>query len=570
MIREKIQNLVRDAIGKLWPDFAIGEIVVEKPDDSKLGDYAVSVAFALAKQSKLPPAETAGVLVKELEKNKSIEIDRMESIGGYINFFLSLEFLKKELSGIYKKADSYGESNKGKGEKIIVEYSQPNIAKPLHAGHLRNTVLGDALANIYDFAGYKTIRWNYLGDWGTQFGKVIAAYKKWSNEEKVKADPIGELVNLYIRFDQEAKNDPELDKLGQEEFKKLESGDSGNRELWAWFKEESLRALEKTYDLLGIKFDVDIGESFYENMLPGLVERLIKDGIAETGEGGAIIINLEKYNLPPALIRKADGASLYLTRDIANLEYRLKKYKPYKILYVVGSEQALHFEQLFAIAEIIKLDSAVLKHIKYGLVLGEDKKKLSTRGGNAVTFQEIIDKTLELADKIVREKHPEMSEKDYQEISKVVGVGALKYTMLKDHTSTDIAFSWERMLDFNGNSGPYLQYTYARLASIIHKAEKIKKPDFGYLEKEIEFSIIKHLIEFPEIVKYSAGNYLTNYLATYLFELANLANQFYETTPVLKEENEGIRNARLGLIETINAIMKTGLSLLGIQVLDKI
>ena len=594
MIKDLLKNLVVKVLkSQNWPNLYIEEIIIEKPDNPDFGDYAVNIAFELAKQLKKPPQEVAQTLAEEIGKAKPAEIERVEAASGYVNFFLSNGFLRQSLAAIYKNRESYGKSKIGKGQKIIVEYSQPNIAKQMHIGHLRTTVLGDALANIYETLGYKVIRWNYLGDWGTQFGKLITAYKLWgtqlrgSTSKHLEVEPlskplsdkkqltIGDLTELYVKFHHELKEHPELERQGQEEFAKLEVGDKENHKLWEWFRKLSIKEFEKIYKTLGIKFDVWLGESQFEKELKPLVADLRKRRIAEVGEEGAIIIKLAQFNLPPALIQKADGASLYLTRDIAALKYRLDKYKPAKLLYVVGNEQSLHFEQLFAVAKIIGLDDYEMEHIKYGLVLGEDKKKMSTREGEAIPLEEVISKTVNLAQSIVEKKNTDVSENEKSQIAETVALGALKYEMLKEHRNSDIAFSWNKMLDFTGNSAPYLQYTNTRLASILRKSSPAWKLNFWRydlqkLNDKSELAIIKHLIDFPEIIGDSARTNLTNNLALYLYELANLANQFYETPPILKDGNPPRRHARLILIQTTASILKSGLGLLGIQTLDRI
>ncbi|MBI2063630.1 MAG: arginine--tRNA ligase [Candidatus Yanofskybacteria bacterium] len=571
MIRDLLKNLVNEILkSQNWPVLESEEIQIEKPDNPDFGDYAVNIAFDLAKQLKKSPQEVAQTIAEEIDKAKPTEIAKVETVGGYVNFFLSDDFLHQSLADIYKNRKNYGKSASGKGQKIIVEYSQPNIAKQMHIGHLRTTVLGDAMANIYENLGYKVIRWNYLGDWGTQFGKLIAAYKLWGSKKEIETAPIRALTGLYVKFHQELKEHPELDRRGQEEFAKLEANDKENRKLWKWFRKLSIKEFERIYKTLGINFDIWLGESHFEKELKSLVADLRKRGIAEIGEEGATIIKLDQFNLPPALIQKGDGASLYLTRDIAALKYRLDKYKPAKLLYVVGNEQSLHFEQLFAAAKILDLNTAELSHIKYGLVLGEDKKKMSTREGEAIPLEEVIQKAMELAYKIVDKKSQDLPEKEKAEIARTVTLGALKYEMLNEHRNSDIVFSWEKMLDFSGNSAPYLQYTYARLHSILDKAGKIDKSDFTMLTEKSEFVIIKHLLNFPDAVVDSARNNLTNNLALYLYELSNLVNQFYETTPILKDDDTTRRHARLILIQTTASILKSGLNLLGIQTLDRI
>lgn len=592
MIKEKIRELILARKRELELNgIEAGIVLVEKTINSRFGDYSTNVAFMLSKVLDKSPQEVAENFVAALRENLPPEIAKVEAVGGYINFFLSNDYLRKQLAEIYKNREKYGRNDVGGRKKIIIEYSQPNIAKPMHIGHLRNTVLGDALANILEFLGYKVIRWNYIGDWGTQFGKLIAAYKLWSSEEELKIDPVKVMVDLYVRFNQEAKTHPELERRGQEEFRKLEMGDKENLRLWKWFREESLKEFKRTYKILGVEFNETIGESFFEKGLGKLVDWLMKEKIAEVGEEGAIIINLARAALakgvpwqglpsqpmPPALIRKGDGASLYLTRDIAALKYRLEKYKPAKILYIVGNEQSLHFEQLFAVAKILGWGSAELRHVKYGLVLGENRRKMSTREGEAVPLAELVKKAVELALKIVEDKNPDLSELEKQKIAETVGLGALKYEMLKEHRNSDIIFDWKKMLDLRGNSAPYLQYTYARLASILRKTHDVLKLNLktlrftpNELKDPSELAIIKHLIDFPDMVAATDSAYTTNHLALYLYQLANLANQFYETVRVLDDDNKNRLAARLVLIETACSILKTGLSLLGIKALDKI
>ncbi|MBI2063198.1 MAG: arginine--tRNA ligase [Candidatus Yanofskybacteria bacterium] len=592
MIKDLLKNLVIKTLKsqKNWPSFDVYEITIEKPANQQFGDYATNIAFRLAKQLGKPPQEIAQFLADEISKIKPAEIVKVEANDGYVNFFLSSELLRQSLADIYKTRGSFGKLNIGRKQKIIVEYSQPNIAKQMHIGHLRTTVLGDALANIYEMLGYKVIRWNYLGDWGTQFGKLITAYKLWSVQLRgsaskyLEAEPLSNkkqltirvLTELYVKFHKELKEHPELERQGQEEFAKLEASDKENHKLWEWFRKLSIKEFENIYKTLGVNFDIWLGESNFEKDLKPLVNDLRKREIAEIGEEGAIIIKLDRFNLPPALIQKADGASLYLTRDIATLKYRLAKYKPAKLLYVVGNEQSLHFEQLFMIAKVLDLNTSQLLHIKFGLVLGEDKKKMSTREGEAIPLEEVVEKAISLARDIVEKKSPNIAEKEKYHIAQTVALGALKYEMLKEHRNSDIVFSWDKMLDFSGNSAPYLQYTYARLSSILQKAgwtwrlSLQGRLNLSKLGEKTELAIMKHLLDFPEVITDSARTNLTNNLALYVYELANLSNQFYETSPILKDDNTSRRNARLVLIQTTASVLKSGLNLLGIEVLNKI
>ncbi len=572
-MKEKIANLLKEAIG--GDAAAVGAVAPELsvPDESKFGHYSTNVAMRLAKARGVAPLDLARELAAKIAAAAPTGFfDRVEAAApGFVNFWLSAETVQKEFADLARKKD-FGRSDIGGNKKIIVEYSSPNIAKVLNVGHLRNTIVGDALANILAALGYQVIRWNYLGDWGTQFGKLITAYKLWGNKKNLKEHPIEELQKLYVRFHGEVKENAELEKQGQEEFRKLESGDRENRKLWEWFRKESVEELKKAYSRLGIAdFDVWIGESFFEKELRPIVDGLLEKKIAERSEE-AIIIRLDEYNLQPALIQKSDGASLYLTRDIANLKYRLKKYKPAKILYVIGNEQSFQFEQLFAVAKRMGLDAADLQHVKYGLVLGEGGKKLSTREGRTVAMSEMLEKSIALARSVVDEKVRDLSAVEKDDVARVVGIGALKYNDLKENRMTDIVFDWGTMLDFAGDSAPYLQYAYARLRSILRKAkDKPRVSDGAHaLNSDVELALMRKIFEFPDVVAKAGELYATSIVAAYIYKLAVAANKFYETTPILKDEDVARRSARLALVEVAARTIKAGLGLLGIETLEKI
>mgnify|MGYP001559664114 CR=1 FL=1 len=564
-MRDRIENLLSKII------VSGTHIKISVPERTEYGHYSTNVALRAAKAEKKNPIEVAkNIAVAIRENSPKGFFEKVEvAAPGFVNFWLSKKVLRDELLDIQKNIKSFGESPRKKGKTVIMEYSQPNIAKKMHVGHLRTTVLGDTLANIFEYIGYKVVRWNYIGDWGTQFGKLIAAYKMWGDDAAIKANPIDELQKLYVRFHDEMKKDASLEDRGREEFRKLEEGDGENRKLWEWFKKESLKEFNRAYEVLGVKFDTFIGEAFFEKDMKPLVEELSSRGILERSEG-SLIIKLDTFGLPPALIEKADGASLYLARDIAGLRYRIKKYKPEKILYVVGNEQSLHFDQLFAIAKLLGIEGAELMHIKYGLVLGEGGKKLATREGRTVLADEVIAKSVDLAKEIVSKKNAELNEKEKNKIAEAVGIGAVKYANLKENRHSDIVFDWAKMLDFTGDSAPYLQYTYTRLQSILVKAGRVKKTDFQKLSSEVEFHIIRKLIEFPDELVRSAEGYAVNNIANYAYTLANLLNKFYESTPILKEENTERRAALLGLIEASAAVLQKALSILGIKTLERI
>lgn len=564
-----LKSWLRKEISNKFPD---AEFDILTPPDPRMGDYSVNLAFVLAKKDSKNPMKIGEELVAEFGKDKKLTdvFEKIEVVKpGFVNFYLKKEFLQKKLLEIYKKLDSFGKSNEGNGKIVIVEYSSPNIAKPMHIGHLRSTVIGDALANVYEVLGYKVIRWNYIGDWGTQFGKLIAALKRNEWGSKKDTPTLEEMVKLYVEQNQIELATPEgQEKAGQEEFAKLENGDKENVEIWKKFRDVSLRELEKMYARLGVnKFDVAKGESDYEPKLKLLIEELRAKGIAKESKRALII---ELPNLPPAMLQKSDGATLYMTRELASLEDRIQNYNADKVLYVVANQQALHFEQLFAIWKMISTDSAELVHVKFGMVLGEDGKKLATREGKIIPLQEVIDKIVALALKVVEEKNSGLSKEETNTIAKAVGIGALKYNDLKQHPHTDVVFDWKAMLDISGNSGPYLQYTYARLVNILEKAEDRKAGDVSTLVELEEEKIMKRLLEFPEAIEKCAELNTLNGLALYLYELANDANGFYESIRVLDDDNVGRRNARLVLIKSVASVLKRGLGLLGIPTLKKI
>jgi arginyl-tRNA synthetase len=558
---EKLAKLIARASG--IEDFQLGA-----PEFEELGHFTSSVAFSVAKRDKTSPIQAAelirGRILDESPKGFIRQIDIKAP--GFINFWMTDHALQEEFSGIRHKGDKYGKLDVGKGKRVIVEYSSPNIAKPMHVGHMRSTIIGAAIANIHEELGYKVVRWNYLGDWGTQFGKLIAAYKKWGDKKEVERAPIETLLTLYVKFNEEAKKDAELEKSGREEFKKLEDGDKENRRLWTWFRKESLKDLQPIYKTLGVKFDVLIGESFYEKDLEPLIRDLGNKGMLKLSEG-ALIIPLDSFNLPPALLKKSDGASLYITREIANLIYRLNKYKPKKIIYVVGYEQSLHFEQLSALAQLLNLSSAEIVHVKYGMVTGEGGKKISTREGSSIALEDLIEESLIRARKIIDIKQPSLSDRDKDKIARLVGIAALKYNDLSQSRMSDISFDWDKMLNFEGNSAPYLLYAYARMRSILNKASH-NKADSNFLSSKEDLALILKLSRFPQVIQRAADGGFPHYIAGYLYELAKTVNRFYENEPVLKA-GKGVREARLGLVDAAAKVMKNGLGLLGIEVSEK-
>lgn len=535
----------------------MGEIMT--PPSIVMGDHATNVAFVAAKSQGKRPTDLAKEIKEKLLKTDLAKIADIEVTStGFINFFLKTEFLDKQIKEV--------EGVKvGRGKKIIVEYSSPNIAKPMHIGHLRSTIIGDGLANVYEKLGYEVIRWNFIGDWGTQFGKIISAFKKG---HIISKDMEG-MVAGYVKFSEEAKTDPKLEAEAQEEFKKLEDGDAENKKIWEEFRNISLEYFNTVYAQLGVSNQLLVkGESDYEPRLKSFIEELKNKGLAKESEG-ALIVELE--DILPALLQKTDGATLYMTRDLASLEDRIQNYSPSKILYVVANQQALHFEQLFAVAKKLGWDSAELQHVKFGMVLGEDGKKLATREGKVVPLQEVIDRVTALALETVKQKSPDLADTEASKIAHAVAISALKYNDLKQHPHTDIQFDWKAMLDLSGNSGPYLQYTYARLANILSKAGNGPWETSVSASMDLEGKLIERkLVGYQDVlIECTTANAL-NGLALYLYDLSALANRFYENVRILDESDTEKKNARLNLIKLVAGNLKDGLELLGIETLERI
>lgn len=572
-MKELIAGILKHSIG----EGGVEDVFV--PERPEFGHYSTNIVLRLAKKEGKNPMVMAKDAVEKLKRDAPRDMfEKIEEIvPGFINFWISRAGLSEEFKKVLRAKNNFGKSRIGAGKRIIVEYASLNIAKPMHIGHLRNIAIGDALANMYEEIGYKITRWNYLGDWGTQFGKLIAAYKRWGDDCKISKQPIKELLELYVRYHSEIKTNPELEGAGREEFKKLELGDAENRRLWKWFKKLSLDEFSVILNRLNINFDVEIGESAFEKEMSAVVEELFRKKIAEKSEG-AVIVPLDSLNLPPAMIQKSDGTSLYLTRDLANLKFRISEYNPSKILYVIGNEQSLQMSQVFAVASLLGIGSGVeLRHIKYGLVLGDAGKKFSTREGGGVLAEEVLNTARNRAAKILEVKRSDLKKAEIDELAEIIGTAAVKYANIKDGRTTDIIFDWDKMLDFKGDSAPYLLYTRARLLKIVKAASLIDKIKMAYgmncagsLSSATDLNLIRKIIEFPDAIKYAAQSYAPNALALYCYELSNAANSFYEQSPVLMEKDAKIRIARLSLVCSVEQVLKKGLKLLGIKAPERI
>jgi arginyl-tRNA synthetase len=556
-VAELISEKVQLEKGKIYD-------VIEIPPGMEMGDYAFP-CFILAKTFKKNPTLIAKELSENIKLNKNFE--KVVNNGPYLNFYLNrTEFNKDVLKETYKN-DNYGKKDIGKDRNVVVEFSSPNIAKPFHIGHIRTTVIGNAINNIYDFMGFNTIAINHLGDYGTQFGMLISAYKKWGNREAIEKNPIKELLKLYIRFNKEAEEKPELNDEAREWFKKLEQGDEEAKSLWQWFKDVSLKEFNRVYEMLNIKFDSYAGESFYSDKMERVINELEEKNLLKKSEG-AEIVDLEEYDMPSPLIKKSDGSTLYITRDIAASIYRKEKYDFYKNIYVVASQQNLHFQQWIKIVELMGYDWAKdCIHVPFGMVSLEEGT-LSTRKGRVVFLEDVLTKAVEKTKEIIEERNPDLENKD--EVAKKVGVGAVVFQELYNNRIKDYTFSWNKTLSFEGETGPYVQYTYARTCSIINKA-KIDiddKVDYTLLKEDIEFEITKALYDFSNVIEDAMFKYEPFYITRYIVDLAQKYNRFYNKCPILKEEEE-LKKARLLITLGVNKVIKTGLNLLGIETPEK-
>lgn len=541
---------------------------IEKPKHPHMGDYAFP-CFRLARTLKQAPDKIAVKLAKDFSLDG---VSKAEAVGGYVNFYLDIPFYTAQtLSRILHQGARYGEQNIGNGEKITIDLSSPNIAKPFSMGHLRSTVIGNAIANIVEKVGYTPVRINHIGDWGTQFGKLITAYKKWGDEAKVKHSPIVELHKLYVYFHEQAELNEELNEEARHWFKKLENGDPEAAELWTWFRSVSLDAFSLVYDKMNISFDSFNGEAFYNDKMDAVIEKLSEAKLLEESEG-AMVVRLED-NLPPCLIQKRDGATLYATRDLAAAFYRKEQYSFAKSLYVVGNEQSLHFKQLKAVLKKLDVKWAEdLVHIPFGMML-KDGKKMSTRKGKVVLLEEVLDKSIQMAAEAIEEKNPSLENKE--SVAQKVGVGAVMFHDLKVFRQNDVHFELEDMLRFEGETGPYVQYAHARACSLIRKvqagevesdaAENLAFSSFGEEERKIVFQ----LSEFEHVIMEAFHEWDPSKIAKYSIELAQYFNHYYAHTNISQEKEQTTQLQQLLLIKSIIITLKESLRLLGIASPEK-
>ena len=533
---------------------------LETPPEPQMGDLAFP-CFKLAKILRKPPAAIASELAGALDGGDYFA--RIEAKGPYINFFCNRQKLALwTVEAVLKEKSRFGCQDEGRGETVVIDFSAPNIAKPFGVGHLRSTVIGNSLYRIYEAMGYRCVGINHLGDWGTQFGKLIVAYRMWGDEKKLAEEPVKHLYDLYVRFHREAEDKPDLEEAARAWFKILEDGDGEARLLWQKFRELSLAEFKRIYSILGVEFDSYQGESYYNDMLAGTIRQVEDAGLAKESEG-ALVVDLEDEGMPPCLLRKQDGATLYATRDLCAAIYRYEKYKFSKMLYVVGADQALHFKQLFAVLEKMGFPwASQCVHVPFGLIRFKESK-MSTRRGTLVFLEDVLQRAIELAEQTIREKNPDL--KDKETVARQVGVGAVMFGDLSNDRIKDIDFEWEKVLDFSGETAPYIQYSHARICSILRKAEDWNGYDASLLTADEEQAVISLLARFPETVARAAETYKPSVVARYLLDLAAEFNKFYHRCPVLQAPEEGIRKARLALIAAVRQVLVNGLLLLGIE-----
>lgn len=539
---------------------------IEVPPDEKMGDLAFP-CFPLAKVMRKAPPVIAQELAEQMSDDDMIE--KVQAQGGYLNFFLNREkFITSVITGIEKSPEGWGRSDMGKGKTVLCEYSSPNIAKPFHIGHLFSTAVGNSLARIYEYLGYNVQSLNHLGDWGTQFGKLISAYKRWGDSEVIEKDPINELLKIYVKFHEEAEKHPELEDEARDYFKKLEDGDEEATALWKHFRDISLVEYKSVYDKLGVKFDSYNGEAFYSDKMDEVVEILREKNLL-TESDGAKVVDLSELNIPPCIVLKSDGATIYATRDIAAALYRHRTYDFYKNIYVVGIPQALHFKQIFAVMEKAGWEWAKgCEHVGFGLVKLPGKN-MSTRHGDVVLLEDVLNESIEKTKEIIISNGSAVD--DIDDASKKIGIGAILYTFLKNSREKDIIFSWESMLDFEGESAPYCQYGYARGRSILRRAEGIdfKGADFSKTVSDEEYALAKQLNGFADAVKAAADKNEPFYINRYVTNLTKAFNKFYNTNPILKEDVDAeTKKARLALVSASTEVIKSALGLLGIDTVE--
>ena len=554
-----IANCLKEKIEDLTVDEILG--LIEVPPNKEMGDYAFP-CFKLAKVFRKAPNMIAEDLSSTIEA--SGVISKVMPLGGYVNFFVNKSQLAETvIKEVLTQKEKYGHSDLGQEKSVVIDFSSPNIAKPFHIGHIRTTVIGNSLYKIYDSQGYDVVRVNHLGDYGTQFGKLIVAFKLWGDKKTVEANPIPELLKLYVQFHDEAESKPEMEDEARAWFTKLENDDEEAKELWKWFRDESLKEFARVYDLLDIQFDSYAGESFYSDKMDDVIKLINEKGLLQESQG-TNVVDLEEFNMPPALITKTDGSTLYMTRDLAAALYRKNNYDFEKCIYVVGSQQSLHFQQLFKVLELVGFEWAKdLVHVPFGMVALEEGT-MSTRKGRVVFLEDVLKQAIEKTKETMLAKNPDA--KNVDEIAKQVGVGAVVFQELSNSRIKDYTFSWERTLSFEGETGPYVQYTHARCCAVLRKAEQEVTADVNYelLSNGDSAEVLKVIGSFNKSILSSLRRNEPHIVTRFVLDLAQAFNKFYHDNPILVDDVE-LRNARLALVEATRQSLENGLSLLGMQ-----
>lgn len=567
-IEKYIEKVFMTAIHKLYPDKELKPIEISIATNEKFGDFQTNFAMMNSKIIGGNPRKIAEEIVNEIGTCNHL-IEKLEIAGpGFINIFLKDEYLGEYVSKMTTEKFEYTELNT-KGD-VIIDYSSPNIAKRMHIGHLRSTIIGDAVKRLYNFLGYHTVADNHIGDWGTQFGKLIIGYRKWLDKEAYEKNPIEELERVYVEFSKESENDPSLDDLAREELKKLQDGDKENYALWQEFIKVSLDEYNKLYNRMGITFDTYYGESFYHNMMPAVLDELVEKGLAVEDQGAKVVFFDEKDNLHPCIVQKKDGAFLYSTSDIATVKFRKENYDINRLIYLTDERQQDHFKQFFKITEMLGWDIEKI-HIWFGIMRFADGV-FSTRKGNVIRLEQLLDEGKKRALEVIEEKNPSLSDEEKNNIAEVVGVGAIKYADLSQNRQSPIIFEWDKVLSFEGNTAPYLQYSYARIQSIKKKAEEMGKVITSdtkiVIKDKIERNLVTFLTLFPTMVLKAGETYKPNLLTDYLFDLAKKFNTFYNACPILNQEDE-VLLSRLLIADRTAEILRQGLDLLGIKTVDR-
>lgn len=542
---------------------------IEIPPNSDLGDYAFP-CFKLAKSLRKAPPVIASE-IKEAIKFDDGSIEKIEIVGGYLNIYINKASLAETvLKEVAQKQEKYGSSNIGMGKNVVIDYSAPNIAKPFHIGHLRSTVIGGALYKIYNFLGYNSVGINYLGDWGLQFGKVMAGYDMWKDEYDFSQSEIQAILKIYVRFCQEEKEKPELTEIAREYFKRLEDGEEKEVETWKWIRRISLENYQKTYNLLNSKFDSYNGESYYNDKMDAVVDELREKGLLKASEG-AQVVDLSEYDMPPCIIITSAGTTIYATRDLASLKDRINKYDFDKAIYVVGNEQRLHFKQVFKVLELMGYPEYAKKceHVPFGLVVDKDGEKIGSRKGNSVFLEDILKEAIQKVEKIIDEKNPGLEDKG--EVARKVGVGAIIFNDLSNSRIKDEIFDWDMLLNFQGETGPYIQYIYVRTRSLLEKAgyvPDLENINFSKLQEKEAVETLKLLYRFNEFVTLAADKNEPSIISRYLIDVAQNFSTFYNEHKIITEDKT-VQDARLALTYAVGTVLKSGVTLLGMEMPNK-